>query len=166
MKLRLILAAVGRSVLGAAGALTFILGAYDSAFAQQISLGDGRYWTVLTMASGGSWGTATESEINKAIASAIARCAVISGARLGCGAQFVTIRQGWGVGFRCGNENILVAASTLADAERAAAIRESERRRLYVPDMPPCRSAVAVNPSGVVAAPIGPDPSSSLVRLR
>jgi len=82
---------------------------------------------------------------------------------LGCGANFITIRQGWSLGFRCGNESILAAASALADAERAAAARESERR-LYVPDMPPCRRVVSVDPRGVVIAPAGPELSSNSVR--
>jgi hypothetical protein len=68
VKLHLIPAAVSRGVVGAALAFTFMLGAYNLAFAEKISLGDGGYWTVLTMSPDGSWGTGTESELNEAIA--------------------------------------------------------------------------------------------------
>jgi len=159
MRLRSTLATVGRNVLGTACALTFALGIFNPAFAQQRPLGamgDG-YWTVLTMSPDGSWGTATEIQTNLAIANAISRCKVMSRAELGCGAHFVAIQHGWSLGFRCGSENILVAAPTLGEAERTALTRESELRRLYVPEMPPCQRAVAVNQRGAIVTPTGRD---------
>jgi hypothetical protein len=103
------------------------IGAFDIALAQppssegvalDVSASDGR-WTVLTLAPDGSWGAATESMSNRAIANAIAECKFKYRAEIGCGGYQVAVQQGWILGIRCGNENILAAARDLAEAERS-----------------------------------------------
>ena len=111
-----------------------------------VSASDGR-WTVVTMTLDGSWGAATESMSNRAIANAVADCKFNYRENIGCGAYQVAVQQGWVLGFRCGNENILAAARDLADAERSAVRRENELRRSYVPDMPACRWVVTIDPA-------------------
>jgi hypothetical protein len=122
-------------------------------------------FTVLTMTFDGAWGTATDPHINRAIAQAISNCKATSGAQLGCGAYMTSIRAGWSLGIRCGRENIIAAARTLAEAELIAARRELDLRTNYVADMPPCRRVVTVDPSGRVVAPpvtqrLAPRPTS------
>src|SRR5205807_3380739 len=55
-------------------------------------------WTVLTISPDGSWGTATEGYLNRAIASAIERCRAMSRSALGCGAYQVSVQNGWALG--------------------------------------------------------------------
>jgi hypothetical protein len=109
-------------------------------------------WTVVTIASDGSWGVATDISTSSAIAKAIANCRKMSQAHSGCGAYFTAIRGGWSLGFRCGSENIIVAAHELAEAERAAVYREIDLKHRYVPDMPPCRRILSVDPQGALGA--------------
>ena len=110
-------------------------------------------WTVLTMAPDGSWGAATDFFISRAIADAIAMCRRTSGQQLGCGAAFRSIRAGWSLGIRCGQENILVADHDLEDAERTARERELKLRYVYAAELGPCRRVVTVNPEGRIVAP-------------
>ena len=142
-------------------ALAVGLGAFGMAIAESqpserveldVSASDGR-WTVLTMAPDGSWGAATESMSNRAIANAIAECRFKYRAAIGCGGYQVAVQQGWVLGFRCGNDNILAAARDLAEAERSAVRRENDLRRLYVPDMPACRRVVTIDPRGTIVVP-------------
>jgi hypothetical protein len=152
---------VGRTVLSTACALAVSLCALNAPLAQSnspqpipASAGASEdYWTVLTMAPDGSWGVATDISTNRAIASAIGDCKIMSQADIGCGAYVATIRAGWGLGIRCGHENIVVAQKNLADADRAAINREIELRQLYVPNMPPCVRVLTVDPHGVIVAP-------------
>jgi hypothetical protein len=109
--------------------------------------------TALTMAPDGSWGAATDASVGAAIAAAIAACRKMYQRDIGCGAHFTVMRAGWSLGIRCGNENIIVAAKTLVQAEQAAIDRETELRRDYVPDMPPCVRVVSIDPSGAIVAP-------------
>jgi hypothetical protein len=115
------------------------------------------YWTVLTMAPDGAWGTATDFLVNQAIAGAIANCKTKSQSALGCGARYTTIQSGWSVGLRCGDENILAAEHSLAEAEQAVTERELELRRTHLPDMPSCMHVVIVDPNGIAIAPIPDD---------
>ncbi len=142
-------------------ALAIGLGVFNIAQAQSLSSGnveldvsasDGR-WTVLTMAPNGSWGAATETMSNRAIANATAECGFKNRNEIGCGAYQVAVQQGWLLGIRCGNENILAAARDLAEAEHSAARRENELRWSNVPDMPPCRRVVTIDPRGMIAVP-------------
>ena len=150
-----------RIILGTACALALSLGAIAAALAQPSASGQqpaaieewAHDFTVLTMAPDGSWGTATDSRVNRAIFLAIENCKAMSGAALGCGAYITTVRGGWSLGIRCGRENIVVAEKTLGDAEQAATRREAELRRLYVPDMPSCRRVVTVDTSGTIIVP-------------
>jgi hypothetical protein len=109
-------------------------------------------FTVLTM-YGPAWGAGTDSRINRAIARAITNCKKMSGAALGCGASFTSIRAGWSLGIRCGHENIIVADKNLAEAERKALRREGELRTQYVPEMPACVRVVTIDPSGWSVTP-------------
>ena len=114
----------------------------------------GEYVTVLTLASDGAWGTATESSTGRAIAFAIRDCKAMSRRVLGCGAKFTTVRAGWSVAVLCGDETIIAAATQLADAERMAIKREIELRNVYRRNMPPCVRVATVNPNGVVVTPL------------
>jgi hypothetical protein len=114
----------------------------------------GEYVTVLTLASDGAWGTATESSTSRAIAFAIRDCKAMSRRVLGCGAKFTTIRTGWSVAVLCGDETIIAAEARLADAERMAIKREIKLREVYQRDMPPCVRVATVNPDGLVTAPM------------
>jgi hypothetical protein len=137
-------------------------GAFNSARAQstsphdvalEVSASDGR-WTALTIAPDGSWGVATESMSNRAIANAIAECRFKYRRPVGCGGYQIMVQQGWILAIRCGDENILAAARDLAEAERSAARSEDELRRIYVPDMPACRKIVTIDPRGMIIVPV------------
>lgn len=105
-------------------------------------------WTVLTIAPDGSWGVATAQGVGQAIARAVSNCRKAYGLELGCGHQLTTIQAGWSLAFRCGEENIIVAAQQLREAEALAARREAELRAVYVPSMPRCRRVVTIDPRG------------------
>jgi hypothetical protein len=134
-----------------------LLGASGDPRAQQRAATADDDWmlpvTVLTMAPDGAWGAATEAYVNDAIAGALARCRTMSGAKLGCGAYFSTIRAGWSLGIRCGDHMILSAERTLDDADKRARRREDELRAEYADEMPPCVRAVTVDPSGKAISP-------------
>lgn len=150
---------VRRSILGIVFAMALTLGAIAAALAQSASSQPAAIeewahdFTVLTMAPDGAWGTATNSRINRAIFLAISECKAMSAMELGCGAYLTTVRGGWSLGIRCGNENIIVADRHLAEAEQRARRREVELRERYVRDMPPCGRVVTVDPNGVVVLP-------------
>jgi hypothetical protein len=150
-----------RCVFSTARALTIILGILGAPLAQSASnLAPIQEWaydfTVLTIAPDGAWGTATEPQINRAIAGAINNCKAMSGANIGCGAHFTTVQRGWSIGVRCGDQNIIVADRTLLDAEHRAVEREIELRKSYAPNMPPCVRVVTVDPNGIIVVlPVG-----------
>lgn len=110
-------------------------------------------WTVLTVASDGAFGTATEGYMNRALAIAIERCRAASRSALGCGAYQISLQGGWALAMRCGKENILAKGVSLADAAERARRREAELRRLYHPDLDSCRQLVVVAPDGLVKLP-------------
>ena len=146
-----------RRTLAVATALTASIGAVGDPRAQtsyQDPLDEwDNDWTVLTMAPDGAWGVATDVGVLEALARAISNCKAMSGAELGCGAQFTAVQAGWSLGIRCGNRNILIAENSLDDAEVRASWREFELRKLYAPDMPPCVVVVTVDPAGEVVPP-------------
>jgi|RhiMetdeSRZDD1v2_1073273.scaffolds.fasta_scaffold401734_2 hypothetical protein len=109
--------------------------------------------TVLTIAPDGSWGVATDAFVSRAIARAIADCKRRYRREIGCGHRLTSIRAGWSMALRCGNENIIVAEKSLADAEQLARRREDELRTVYVPDMPACVRTVTVDPHGAIVVP-------------
>lgn len=160
---------IRRHILGTAFALALTLGALAAALAQPVSSQPPAIeeWahdvTVLTMAPDGSWGT-TDPQVNHAIFVAIRNCKAMSEMTLGCGAYLTTVRGGWSLGIRCGNENILVADRHLAEAEHRAQRRERELREHYVRDMPPCMRLVTVDPNGVVVAPAPAPPAGHASR--
>jgi len=137
------------------------LGASGGCIAAQTYEFESAPTTVLTMASNGAWGAATDDSVGTAIAGAIAHCNRRQRGPIGCGASYTTIRAGWSLGIRCGGQNILVAEKTLVEAEQAAIDREIALRRHYVADMPPCVRVVSVDPSGTIIAPYAAD----LVRM-
>ena len=106
--------------------------------------------TVVTLARDGSWGVATAGSPGQAIAAAIRDCKAMAAAPNDCGAQFITTRGGWVVANLCGDHKIIVAAETREAAERATILREADLKRFYVPDLPPCRRVLIVDPRGVV----------------
>jgi hypothetical protein len=105
-------------------------------------------WTVVTAAPDGALGIATAATVGEAIAQAIRNCAAISREKIGCGAQARAVRTGWILAIRCGASSILVAEPSLRDAERMAAEREAELRRLYAFDLAPCRRVLTIDPQG------------------
>ena len=105
--------------------------------------------TVVTLARDGSWGVATAGSQGQAIAAAIRDCKAMAAAPTDCGAQFVTTRGGWVIANLCGDHKLIVVAETREAAEQAALVREADLKRLYVPDMPPCRRVLTVDPRGV-----------------
>lgn len=149
---------IRRAFLGIAPMCVLVFGTFGATFAQPAlsprapaPLGASvDHWTVLTMATDGSWGVATDELISWAIARAIAGCKRMSRAELGCGAAFKAIQAGWSLGIRCGEENIIVAEMTLGSAQQAAINREIDLREFYVPHMPPCKRVVTVDPRGVI----------------
>jgi hypothetical protein len=136
---------------GAACVLALAIAAPWAAFAQPEF--ETAPTTVLTMAPNGAWGAATDDSVGAAIAAAIARCNGRRQRAIGCGASFTTVRGGWSLGLRCGEENILVSEKTLIEAEQSAIDREIALRRLRAPDMPPCVRVVSVDPLGAIVAP-------------
>jgi hypothetical protein len=109
--------------------------------------------TALIMAPDGAWGTATDPSVDRAIDLAIGNCRAKSKMKLGCGAYLITIRGGWSLGIRCGNENIMTAHKELVEAERWARKREADLRTFYVSNMPPCVRVVTVDPNGAIVLP-------------
>jgi hypothetical protein len=106
--------------------------------------------TVVTMARDGSWGVATAGSTGEAIAAAVRACRAMAAAPTDCGALLTTTHGKWVLANLCGNHQIIVGAGTLEDAEATAREREIETRRAYVPDLPPCRRVLTVDPVGVV----------------
>jgi hypothetical protein len=150
---------VGRIILSSACVAVVLSGAAGAASAQSAAMQPAAIeewahdFTVLTMAPGGAWGTATDPRINRAIFLAIENCKAMSGAKIGCGAYMTTVRGGWSLGILCGRENIIVADRDLAEAEERAHRREAELRERYVPDMPACARVVTIDPNGAVVTP-------------
>jgi hypothetical protein len=107
--------------------------------------------TVITLAREGSWGVATASSTGEAIATAVRACRAMAGAPTDCGAVLTTTRGKWVLANLCGDHQMIVGAGTLEDAEATAREREIETRRTYVPDLPPCRRILTVDPAGGVA---------------
>jgi hypothetical protein len=148
---------IGRIALGLACAMALSL--YQSgvrAQSNRAELAASEDWmhdfTVLTMFNQ-AWGVATDADINRAIARAIANCKKMSGADLGCGAVFTSIRAGWSLGIRCGRESIIVADENLAEAEWRALRRETELRTHYAREMSACDRVVTIDPDGRLVIP-------------
>ena len=100
------------TVLGAACALAVSFSSSSALLAQStppqnvsVTASDD-FWTVLTMAPDGSWGTATDILTSRAIARAIGNCKAMSQEKIGCGAYFTTIRAGWSLGITCGSQKM------------------------------------------------------------
>jgi hypothetical protein len=108
--------------------------------------------TVVTLARDGSWGAATSGSTGEAIAAAVRDCRAMAGAPTDCGAVLTATRGKWVLANLCGDHQVLVGAGTLEDAEATARKREIETRRAYVPDLPPCRRVLTVDPAGVAIA--------------
>jgi hypothetical protein len=111
--------------------------------------------TVVTVARDGSWGVATAGSTGEAIATAVRACRAMADAPTDCGARLTATRGKWVLANLCGDHQIIVGAGTLEDAEATARKREIETRRAYLPDLPPCRHILTVDPAGVVIASQG-----------
>jgi hypothetical protein len=109
-----------------------------------------RDWTVVTMATNGSWGVGIDYPIGGAIATAIRECRAMSSGGNDCGAAFAASRGGWIIGLLCGDHRILATGGDLKDAEATALNRELDLKRLYVPDLPACHRVLTVDSRGVV----------------
>jgi hypothetical protein len=105
------------------------------------------------MAPDGSWGAATSFPVNRAIAADIANCKIEYQRELACGAVFTTTQGGWTLGIRCGRQNIVVTAETLAETQEVALRSEADLRENYIPNMPSCRQLVIVDPKGSIIVP-------------
>ena len=119
-----------------------------SAAAEHAGAVDVDDWTVVTLARDGSWGVAIAGTQGQALAAAIRDCREMASGLTDCGAQFVTTRGGWVVAKLCRDHRIIVAAPTPEAAEQAALFREIDLKELYVPDLPPCRRVLTVDPRG------------------
>jgi hypothetical protein len=108
--------------------------------------------TVVTMARDGSWGVATAGSTGEAIATAVRACRAMADAPTDCGALLTTTHGKWVLANLCGDHQIIVGAGTLEDAEATAREREIDTRRSHLPDLPPCRRILTVDPAGVVIA--------------
>jgi hypothetical protein len=93
---------------------------------------------------------ATARSLGPAIAAAIHDCRMMASAHTDCGAQFVTTQGGWVLANLCGYRKIIVAGSNLEDAKAAAHNRETRFRQHYLPDLPPCRRVLTIDPNGVI----------------
>ena len=109
-------------------------------------------WTVITLTRDGSWGVVTASAQSQAIAEAIRRCKAMAGPSNDCGAQFMTARAGWMVANLCGDHKLIASGSSLIDAEQEALNREISLQLFYVPDLPPCKRIVTVDPTGAIVS--------------
>jgi hypothetical protein len=148
---------IGRILIGLTCAMAISLGPFgvraQSSWQELAASEDWMHdFTVLTMFDE-AWGAATDPAINRAIARAIATCKAMSGAELGCGAYFTSIRAGWSLGIRCGRETIIVADQDLAEAEGRVSQREAELRTHYRPEMPACVRVVTIDPTGRSVTP-------------
>jgi hypothetical protein len=107
--------------------------------------------TAVTLARDGSWGVATAGSTGEAIAAAVRACRAMAEGRSDCGAQLTTTRGRWVIASLCGDHQIIVSADTREDAEAAAIKRERDTRRVYVPDLSPCRRVLTVDSTGSIA---------------
>lgn len=105
---------------------------------------------VLTMSHEGSWGADTQISLDDALQNAIVRCKQMHGLKIGCGAQVISIEEGWLFGARCGTRSILSSGATRADAEADAERRAEIMRRDFVPGLPACTRVVFVDPNGAI----------------
>jgi hypothetical protein len=137
---------------GGIGATARLLAASGILLATPASAVDLDELTVVTLAHDGSWGVATAGSTAEAIAAAVRHCRAMAHAPTDCGARLTTTRGRWVVANLCGDHPIMVGADTREDAEAAATRRETAVRRVHVPDLPPCRRVLTVDPAGVVAA--------------
>jgi hypothetical protein len=107
-------------------------------------------WTVVTLAQDGSWGVASKGGQPQAIADAITACRAMTGASNDCGAHLTAVRGDWVIANLCGDRKVLATGSSLADAEQEALYREISLQLHYVPDLPPCKRIVTVDPNGSI----------------
>jgi hypothetical protein len=107
-------------------------------------------WIVVTMTRDGSWGVGSGRSTTLAIAEAIRRCKLMAGGPNDCGAEFVSLRNAWALGLHCSTHSILVTSDDQADAEAAARFAVTDLRLHHVPELPPCRTMLTVDPNGAV----------------
>ena len=119
--------------------------------------------TVLTIARDGSWGTATDTFVNRAIALAIRDCKAMSQRLLGCGASFTTVQSGWSLALLCGDETIIAAAKGNSLTRSASQLtgKSSSEKSIAAKCRPAFGSHLTnLNTAGVVAPPV----QQSLIR--
>ena len=79
------------------------------------------------------------------------------------GAQFMAARNGWIIANLCGDHKVIATGSGLIDAEQEALNCEISLQLSYVPDLPPCKRVVTVDPSGAIV-PLNQQYSSARTR--
>jgi hypothetical protein len=111
-------------------------------------------WVALTIAQNGTWGTATNGNLTRAMMQAIRACFAKSG-RQGndCGAEITTVRAAWSLAYACGDYTFVANGDSSADARIAAIERAAELRDLVGIDLPPCALVVAVGADGRAMPP-------------
>jgi hypothetical protein len=106
-----------------------------------------RDWVVLTVTDSGAWGAGRHPVRASAMAAAIEACQrnAIRGDD-GCGARMTTVRGSFSLALTCGSRAILVTASSLEAASRAALDREIELGEYLRLKLQPCKPLVAIDP--------------------
>jgi len=108
--------------------------------------------TVLAIAPDGTWGVGIDKSFDRAVAQALAACKRKYRKEVGCGYRQTSIRGGWSLMYRCGDENIIAAEKKLPDAVQQARRQEFQLRMHYEPEMPRCERIVTVDPQGNVTS--------------
>jgi hypothetical protein len=105
-------------------------------------------WTAVAMAPDGTLGVSTATTAGRALIEAIRNCRAISQQKIGCGSQSRTVQGSWILAARCGTDNVITAGPLRIAVDQMAAAWEAELRRRYVPDPPPCRRILIIDPHG------------------
>jgi len=121
------------------------------------------HWLIVTLARNGSWGAASNSSQSQAIAETTRSCREMAGTSGDCGAQFMAARNGRIIANLCGDHKVIATGSSLISAEQEALNREISLQLSYVPDLPPCKRIVTVDPSGAIV-PLNQRNSSARAR--
>jgi hypothetical protein len=106
-----------------------------------------RDWVVVTVTDSGAWGAGRHPVRASAMAAAIEACQrnAIHGYD-GCRARMTTVRGSFSLALTWGSRAILVTASSLEAASRAALDREIELGEYLRLELQPCKPLVAIDP--------------------
>ena len=106
-------------------------------------------WVALTVARNGTWGTAINGNLTRAMMQAIRDCSRKSGP-IGndCGAEITTVRAAWSLAYLCGDYTFIANGTSSAEAREAAIHRAIDLKEILGLDLPPCSLVVGVGPDG------------------